>query len=215
MDPLSIIASTIAVIQATASTYKAIQNLRGLPKEFDEVSQNLPLAENTLCLARNQLEGQTLDEPSRTALERRISGCELKAKQLRDIFEKVDNSAKNGKDRSVQALYRTSLLRLGKSHRVETLMRGILRDLDALATNQLFKTATQSQVVQLEEAIDQLSNVVSSVPDSDFNGSGASFTQNISGGTGYQAERQYFHHGSGQINSADNMSVGRTWPSCS
>ncbi|KAH7109488.1 hypothetical protein B0J13DRAFT_663639 [Dactylonectria estremocensis] len=107
---------------------------------------------------------------------------------LQDIFEKVEKGAKSAKDGSVLDFYHTSLLRLGKAHQVETLMRGILKGLDALATNQLFKTATQSQMAQLKEAIDQLSNVESSVPDSDFESSGTNFTQNIaSGGTGHQS----------------------------
>ncbi|KAK7419107.1 hypothetical protein QQZ08_011010 [Neonectria magnoliae] len=104
---------------------------------------------------------------------------------LQDIFEEVEKRVKNAKEGSMLDFYRTSLLRLGKAHRVETLMQGILRGLDALATNRLFKTATQSQMAELKKAIDQLSNVKSSVPDSDLEGSVA---QNIaSGGTGNQS----------------------------
>ncbi|KAH7118110.1 hypothetical protein B0J13DRAFT_570440 [Dactylonectria estremocensis] len=176
MDPLSIIASTIAVVQAISSTYKAIQHLRGLPNEFNEVNRNLPLAQDTLGLARDQLQGLALDESSKKALQPLVSGCEEKAKMLQDIFEKVEKGVKSAKDGSVLDFYRASLLRLGKAQRVETLMQGILRGLDALATNRLFKTATQSQMAQLKEAIDQLSNVESSVPDTDFD---SSVTQNI------------------------------------
>ncbi|KAL6406443.1 Ankyrin repeat, PH and SEC7 domain containing protein secG [Ilyonectria robusta] len=185
MDPLSIVASTIAVVQAISSTYKAIQHLRGLPNEFNEVNRNLPLAQDTLSLAHDQLQGLALDEPSKKAIQPIVSGCEEKAKMLQDIFEKVEKGTKKAKDGSVVDFYRTSLLRLGKAHRVETLMQGILRGLDALATNQLFKTATRSQITQLKEAIDQLSNVESSVPDSDFEGSMANSQNIASGGTGY------------------------------
>ncbi|KAH7129661.1 putative ankyrin repeat-containing protein [Dactylonectria estremocensis] len=185
MDPLSVIASTIAVVQAISTTYKAIQHLRGLPNEFKEVNRNLPLAQDTLDLARDHLQDLALDESTKKAIQPVVTGCEEKAKMLQDIFEKVEKGVKNAKDGSVLDFYRTSLLRLGKAHRVETLMQGILRGLNALATNQLFKTATQSQMAQLKEAIDQLSNVKSSVPDSDFEGS---VTQNIaSGGTGHQS----------------------------
>lgn len=109
--------------------------------------------------------------------------------------------------------YRTPLLRLGKGRRVESLMQGILKDLDALATNQLFKTATQSQVAQLKEAIDQLSNVESSVPDSDFEGSVTNTTQHIaSGGTGYQSvnsgQDQKINSGSGKQFNAHSMTFG-------
>lgn len=200
MDPLSIIASTIAIVQATAATYNVIHKLSGLPKEFVEVSRRFPLAEDTLRLLRNQLRAQTVDEASENALEPCVTGCEAKAKKICDIFKSVENGAAKEKDGSVFELYRTSLLRLGKAHRVETLMNGMLRDLDALATNQLFRasTATQSLVAQLKEAISQLSTIVSSVPDSDFDGS-KSFNQTIeSGGTGYLADTQYNNPGSGQ-----------------
>ncbi|KAH7108965.1 hypothetical protein EDB81DRAFT_769315 [Dactylonectria macrodidyma] len=203
MDPLSVIASTIAAVQAISSTYKTIQHLRGLPNEFNEVSRNLPLAQDTLGLARDRLQGLDLDDSSKEALQPVVSGCEEKAKMLQDIFEKVEKGAKSAKDGFVLDFYRTSLLRLGKAHRVETLMRGILKGLDALATNQLFKTATQSQMAQLKEAIDQLSNVESSVPDSDFE-SGTNSQHIASGGTGYQSNITGQDHkiasGSGHLN---------------
>ncbi|KAH7124516.1 WD domain-containing protein [Dactylonectria macrodidyma] len=210
MDPLSVITSTITVIQAISSTYKAIQHLRGLPNEFNEVNRNLPLAQHTLGLARNQLQGLVLDGSSKKALQPLVSGCEEKAKMLQDIFEKVEKGMKNAEDGSVLDFYRSSLLRLGKAHRVETLMQGILRGLDALATNQLFKTATQSQMAQLKGAIDQLSNVKSSVADSDFEGS---VTQNIAtGGTGYQSvisgQDHKINSGGGKQFNAHTMTFG-------
>ncbi|RKK27470.1 hypothetical protein BFJ67_g16105 [Fusarium oxysporum f. sp. cepae] len=130
---------------------------------------------------------------------------------LQDIFEKVEKGAKSAKDGSVLEFYRTSLLRLGKANRVETLMRGILKDLDALATNQLFKAATQSQMAQLNEAIDRLSNVESSVPDSDFES--APNSQYIaSGGKGYQSNITGQDHkivsGSGKLYNAHTMNFG-------
>lgn len=159
------------------------------------MSRRLPLAEDTLRLVRNQLEGQTLDEPSKTALGPCVSGCEAKAKKLRDIFKNVENGL--AKDGSVLEFYRASLLRLGKPHRVETLMKDMLRDLDSLVTNQLFRAAPQSLLTRLKEAIDQLAAVVSSVPDSDLDSS-RSFNQTIrAGGTGYLAETQYNKPGSG------------------
>ncbi|KAG7404322.1 Ankyrin repeat domain-containing protein 50 [Fusarium oxysporum f. sp. rapae] len=208
MDPLSAIASTIAVVQAVSSTYNAIQHLRGLPNEFNEVSRNLPLAKNTLDLVLDQLQGLALDESSKKALQPLVSGCEGKAKMLQDIFEKVEKEAKIAKAGSVLDFYRTSLLRLGKAHRVETLMRGILKDLDALATNQLFRTATQSQMAQLQEAIDQLSNVESSVPDLGFE-SGVNSQYIASGGTGNQSNITGQDHkivsGSGKLYNAQTM----------
>ncbi|KAJ6438047.1 MYB DNA-binding domain-containing protein [Purpureocillium lavendulum] len=140
------------------------------PNEFNEVNRHLPMAQETLGLARDQLQGRTLDESSKKAFQPLVIGCEEKAKKLQGVFEKVEKGVQSAKDGSVLDIYRTSLLRLDKAHRVETLMRGVLKGLDALATTQLFRTATQSQVALLRDAIEQLSNLESSVPDSDFAG---------------------------------------------
>lgn len=48
----------------------------------------------------------------------------MKAKQLQEIFDKVKSGVKNA-DVSVLDVYRISRLRLGKAHRVETLMQDI------------------------------------------------------------------------------------------
>jgi hypothetical protein len=203
----------MTIVQAISSTYKEIQHLRGLPHEFSQVNQTLLVAQDTLYLVHDQLRGQALDESSRNDLQPLVSGCEEKAKMLQDIFDNVEKGVKNTKDGSVLDFYRTFLLRLGKAHRVETLMQGVLRDLNVLGINQLFKTATQSQVVRLEEAVQQLSSVESSVPDSEFGGS-ITNTQNIgSGGTGHQVvnnggEKSKFHYASGHMYVADTMKFG-------
>lgn len=212
MDPLSAIASIIAIVQATYSTYQVIEHIKVLPKEFNEVGQNLPLAKVTLSLARDQLQAQKLDESSWKALEPIVGSCEKKAKQLQDIFERVEKGAKST-DASVFNLYRTSLLHLGKARRVETLMQDILKGLEALTMNQMFRTASQSQVDQLKEAIDKLFKVESSVPDSDFEGARTDFTQNnASGATGYQTLNsgcgQIINSGSGKFFNAHTMNIG-------
>lgn len=195
MDPLSVIASTIAIVQATVATYKTIEKLKGLPKEFVEVGLRFPLAQDSLRLLRNQIETQTLDEASHKAIEPCLTGCEANAKKLRDIFNNIEKAAANNS--SMLDMYRTALLRLGKAHRVESLMNGILADLNALVTNQLFRgdATTKRVAVQLEEAIEQLSDLASSVSDEELD-SPQGFCQVIeSGGTGHQT--QYNNYGSG------------------
>lgn len=190
MDPLSIITSTITLIQTISSTYEAIQDIKGLPNEFAEVSRKIPLAQATLALASKQLQPPGPDEASKNALRPVVSDCQQKAQMLQDIFAKVDKDVKDAKSGSVLDFYRSSLLclgNLGKGNRVEKLMQGILTDLNVLATNQLFRAATQSQMIELKGAIEQLSNVESSVPDSDFESSGTNYLNVASGGTGYQS----------------------------
>src|SRR6187549_3306795 len=90
MEVLGAIASTIALVQGISSTYKAIQHLKGLPKAFKEANQGLPLVENTLALVRDQLDGMVLDKASTRTIGAVVSGCEEKAKALRDIFEEAE-----------------------------------------------------------------------------------------------------------------------------
>lgn len=194
MDPLSVIASIIAVVQATAATYQAIHKLRGLPKEFVEVSLRFPLAEDSLRLLQSQLNTQTIDDASKKAIEPCLTGCDRKAKKLRDIFKSVEQGASN--DASVLDMYRAALKRLGKAQRVESLMNGILADLNALATNRIFRGDDTAHVAaQLKEAIAHLSDLTPSVPDEELDGPQGCNQVIESGGTGYQA--QYNNYGSG------------------
>ncbi|KUJ12153.1 WD domain-containing protein [Mollisia scopiformis] len=192
MDPLSAIASAIAIIQAISSTYKVIEDLKNLPKAFREVNKSLPIVEDTLKIARQQLLGKSVDESTKKAIEPYIIASEEKAKSLRDIFKKVEQGQVQGKDTkgwSVVDFYRTTVVPMGKAHRVESLMKDILEAVKNLATYQVFKTATQQQVKKLEDAINELAKVEPSLPDSDFE---AKSTTNVSqsvaeGGKGNQA----------------------------
>lgn len=54
-----------------------------------------------------------------------INDCLKIVKMLQASFKKVEEEAKSSKDGSVLDFYRTLLLRLGKAHRVETLMSSV------------------------------------------------------------------------------------------
>jgi hypothetical protein len=184
MDPLSITAATITIIQTISSTYNAIQSLKGLPKAFKEVGQELPLVEETLELVRCHLQTPNIDESAQKAIEPIIKSCQEKTNALNEIFKEIDKRKKNDKEAKDWAdfvsSYRTAMLRMGKAHRVEVLMKGILDGLRGLATHQLFTLATKAQVDKLEDAIKKLSKVEPSLPDSDFESNSPSFTQNVS-----------------------------------
>ncbi|KAK1761310.1 ankyrin repeat-containing domain protein [Echria macrotheca] len=151
MDPLSAIASTIALIQAISSTYRAIQYIKGLPKAFKEASQVLPLVENTLALVREQLDSMHLDESSTRTIGSAVHSCEEKAKALHDIFEEVEMKKEANDWLSL------SVSNLSKARQVKTLVQDIERGVMGLATNRLFRSATQDQMVNLEKAIQKLS----------------------------------------------------------
>lgn len=186
MDPLSITAAIISLVQAISSTYNVIQNLKGLPKAFKEVGQELPLLKETLDLVHQQLQASELDEAAKKVIEPVLGNCQEKTNALNEIFQEIDKMKKIGREvKEWPALvnsYRTMMLRMGKAHRVEVLMQGILNGLRALVVHQLFKLATKAQVDRLEEAIRKLSEIEPSLPDSDFEPSSTSFAQNVSEG---------------------------------
>jgi hypothetical protein len=190
MDPLSITVATITLIQSISSAYNVIQHLKGLPKTFNEVGENLSLAKKTLDLARTQLEASALDKSDKEAFEPVIKRCEESASALSDIFQKIREKTEHDKEAkdwsAIVLFYRSQVLKFGtaaKAHRVESLMQSILKDLQNLAVNHLFKVATKSDVDSLESAIKKLSEMERaepSLPDSDFD-SNTNISQTISG----------------------------------
>jgi hypothetical protein len=213
MDPLSITAATIAIIGSISSTYNTIQHLRGLPKAFKEVGQNLPLVKETLDLARGQLQ-TTSDESVKKAIEPVITACQERAIALKDIFDKLDKAMEQQKDANEWSalvnLYRKTVVYLGKSHKVETLMQELLDNLRCLAIHQLFKVNNQGLATKLENAINELSAVEPSLPDSDFETKEVNVTQTNSDNargfvsTGGHQENTMGH----KFHSAGNMSFG-------
>lgn len=76
---------------------------------------------------------------------------------------------------------------VAKGHKVEVLMQAILKDIDNLSKRPLFKVATFTQVSKLQDAIEKLSKVEPSVPDSELDElSKANIQNNTNGGTGVQ-----------------------------
>ncbi|EPE05937.1 ankyrin repeat protein [Ophiostoma piceae UAMH 11346] len=183
MDPLSVIASTLAIIQAITASYKAIQNIHDLPNEFKEVETYLPLVYDTLKQVEERIKNADLDEASKTAIRPLVSACKAKTEELQTMFAQMEGR----KGRAV-AIYRGLLIQLGKENRVETLMQGILERLGMIADNQVMRGATHSQMAKLTDAVEALSHVESSVPDADLDRASMNAIQNITeNATGNQA----------------------------
>lgn len=182
MDPLSIIASIITIVDSILSTYSAIREIKGLPKAFEEVERNLSLVRETLEIAQRQLHYNTPSDAEKRAIEPVTKTCESTLDELNKILTKIQKQKKedNGETKdwsSLAKFYHKVVIPMGKAHRVETLMCSIMRSLKVLAIHQMFKAATQSQIGKLEEAIKGLSQVEPSIPDSDFESKGSTINQ--------------------------------------
>ncbi|KPM35886.1 hypothetical protein AK830_g10674 [Neonectria ditissima] len=216
MDPLAIISGTITIVESILSTYNTIRHLQGLPKAFEEVGQNLPLAKETLQLARRQLKRANPDEPEKRAIEPVIRGCQQKVEALNDILKKIENSKDQEGDAqhwsTLAGFYHRVVVPMGKAYRVENLMGDIMDKLKALAIHQMFKAATQGQIEKLEKAIKELSEVEPSLPDSEFEIGGGNVNQNISDqGRGFVSKGGYVDNTMGnKFSAAKDMNFEAT-----
>lgn len=171
MDPLNIIASVIAICGAITKTYETIDKITGLPKAFDQVQKDLPFVRNILDRAQERLNNSEPTDDQRKAILAVAKPCDDKAKELKRIFDELETKCKQDQDvkswARVRLLYREAL-RGVKAHRVESLMNDILKGVEKLAWNEVFRLAMQEDLEGIQKAIEELSKVQPSLDDSEF-----------------------------------------------
>ncbi|EPS38544.1 hypothetical protein H072_7653 [Dactylellina haptotyla CBS 200.50] len=187
MDPLSAIASTIAIIQAISKSYEIIKKISGLPAAFEEVNRQLPIVDQTLRNAKSRLrrDPDPTDEEE-SIISSIINPCQEKAGKLKEIFDKLQAQFETENGPVLWGKIRTTYRKVlagTKAHRVESLMSDILKDTELLARNQIFKLAMAQDLAAIEKAIENLGSVGPSLPESDFEGSGTiNATQTVASG---------------------------------
>ncbi|KAF7919155.1 uncharacterized protein EAE98_009475 [Botrytis deweyae] len=178
---LGIISSIISIIETTKQVYDAIEDEAGLPKNFKKSATKLPLISQLLEDAERYFNTAT-DELIKAAFTPTLENCEiqaiqLQAIQLQELFEKVMPKGSDSRwDRYVKAA-RT----IGKKGRVESLIGGILDDLQLLATR-FPQVITSRGKEKLENAIEEVAKMEPSLPD------------------GFEQMPAYAHYGSGAQN---------------
>lgn len=200
---LGIISSIISIIDATTQVYEAVEDEVGLPKNFKKSATKLPLISKILGGAEMYVNNM-VDENTKVAFIPTLEDCKVQATQLQELFVKVMPEEGDSRwDRYVKAA-RT----IGKGGRVETLVGGVLDDLQLLPTR-FPEVATARGKEQLVKAVEEVSSMEPSLPD-DFEqmpayvqyGSGA---QNNNTGSGIQ----YNNSGTGNQNSGSgNQYIG-------
>jgi len=156
---IGLISSVISIIEATKTIYDAAKDAKGQPEAFRQVNARLPLVIEILHKATER--AQTLDDPAQEALEPILESCKAKAENLKKIFLKVVRKD----DDKWYDRYKKLGGTLGKEGKVESLMEGILKDIQVLACERLMGTATDTQVTEIEEAIKQMNEMPSSLLD--------------------------------------------------
>ncbi|KAF5671248.1 ankyrin repeat-containing protein [Fusarium heterosporum] len=210
IEVVGLITATITIVETINKVFNGLKDAEGLPKAFQEVSGRLPLVQTVLEAVEEQVRAD--DNGAATqAMAEIVTRCKIRAEDLEKIFKAVMSS--EGTSRFEK--YRRVIRQLGKEKKVEILAKELLEDVHLLAERHVFQAATQHQVSQLQEAIEELSQVGSSLPDEDgFNLTHYGSGDNIAGNK-YTGNNQY--HGSGQAFFApiqNYYQVYTSWSSC-
>lgn len=191
-EVIGLISGLVAIIDAATKIYSTVSDVSGLPEAFRDASTRLPLVRETLQTALQNLEMSDPDDSLYQAIKPVLDGCKQKAQRLEEVFRKVIPSA----SASRMERYLHAVRTLGKGSLVESLMQGILRDVQLLAHNRVMKLATDEQLGELARAEDEVSATPPSLPPqclSSISNSGPGIQNvNIGGGT------QINNNGSGQ-----------------
>lgn len=205
---LGVISSVIAIISGTKQAYDGATNVEGLPVTFREVAGRLLLVRTVLESSRQQIRGGMVDEESCRAIKPMVVACEEKTKKLDQLFGEV----LRGEDFSVLDRPFHAVLKLGKGSRVEMLMKGILEDVQLLASSCGMNAATTQEFEQIRKAISDISespdsenqetaftnNHYGGGPMTNYNVQGDQYTQtqtNHGPGKQWQGAHQTFHFG--------------------
>ena len=156
---LGIISSIISIIDATKQVYEAVKDEAGLPTNFKKSATKLPLISKLLDDAERYV-NSVADVSIKAAFAPTLEDCEAHATQLQELFKKVMPEEGDSRwDRYAKAA-RT----IGKGGRVENLVRGILDDLQLLATRFPEVTTLRGRD-QLAKAIEEVAEMEPSLPD--------------------------------------------------
>ena len=183
---LGVISSITSIVEGTKKIYDAATDAHGLPEAFREVAGRLPIVENTLDSTKQNIEARNVNNESCKGVKHIVDACEEKAKKLEELFRKaLPADGTSGLKR-----YYMAVKAWGKGSEVETLMKGMLEDVQLLACERGMKTATEAQQEQIIKAIAEVSAITPSIPEHEFQETG--FTNY---GTQYNARGEYVAQG--------------------
>ena len=160
-EVIGLVSGIIAIVGATVKVYDAATNASGLPEAFRHVATRLPLVHETLQTVSGYLNTADPDVAFCKGIKPVLEGCADKATRLKTIFEKVVPQA----DASTMERYLLAARTLGKGDTVESLMKGILDDIQLLTGNRVTKLATEAKIAELiRTALQDVSAIPSSLP---------------------------------------------------
>ena len=129
---------------------------------------------------------------------------EKKAKKLGVLFQKVIRADGASRAERYPLVVRT----LCKGNRVETLMKGMLEDVQLLAIDHGMTTVADTQRKEVADAIEEVAALHPSIPENAIEGTGFTSIHSGSDPINQVQGDQYNNFGSGQIYHAQSMTFG-------
>jgi hypothetical protein len=145
---LGVISSIISIVDGIKQVYDAATDAESLPEEFREVRNRLPIVVNNLGFAKEYIHGGSANEKSCKGVKPIVKACEMKAKKLDDLFRKVIPA--DGASR--REIYLSAAKTLGTGGQVESLMKGILEDIQLVTSEHGMRIGTKSEQERLARA---------------------------------------------------------------
>ncbi|KAK3392218.1 hypothetical protein B0T20DRAFT_361052 [Sordaria brevicollis] len=178
LEVLSVASSIISIVDAISKVISASRDIHGLPEAVRDTHTRLPLVVETLRLATecmNQSQHNNDQDPttkkSCKAMLRVLQACEEKVTLLGTIFNAVlpaGTTRPSARKRFTTAAIMT--LHVGKSRKVESLMKGILQDIQLLANNRALDEATRDKMKARIEMSAPAENNTNASPSSSSSG---------------------------------------------
>ncbi|PTB39144.1 uncharacterized protein TrAFT101_008062 [Trichoderma asperellum] len=147
VDLKCLISGIIAIIDASIQLYEAVDDVSGLPRSFRDVADRLPAILHTLeaalyWLAEEEEDACMLSTDQYIALSTMLKSCRNKAIAIQKVLQSVIPDA----NASLIMRCAKAIKAISSTNTVDSLMQGILHDLQVLTANRAVNTASRSQI---------------------------------------------------------------------
>lgn len=160
---IGLITGTIEIVKSTQILYSAFKGPKGQPKEFRSIAAKFPLVVEILENAETEAQQIQLGDGPKNEAENNIKACKEKAEALNKIFKAVlCEDDDNWLER-----YKKAIVGLSKGKRAEELMREIMEHIQLVTCKKIMGTATIDQIEKLQQAIQEMIDMPSSISDND------------------------------------------------
>ena len=204
LEVIGIISNIISIIDAVCNVVSAYTNASGLPDAIQDVANRLPLVEEMLIRMDEYIKSNQ-KQRSYDAMARVLIACQDKASLLAIIFKArvvlptTPDSSKPSRPSARKRFTTAAIMTLhvGKSRKIESLMKGIIEDIQLLTDNRALDAFDNVTRDQLRDFAAQ-TLMIPNVPYVDDRPRELSQSLSVpSRHTSTSPPRQYSNHGSG------------------